>query len=57
MEKLTDGVSSGLNDMYTFLKDFIIGIVFSIYIVANKNKFIAQMKKMIYTIFGIKKGT
>ena len=56
MEKLTDGVSSGLNDMYTFLKDFIIGIVFSIYIVANKNKFIAQMKKMIYTIFGIKKG-
>ena len=56
MEKLTDGVTTGLNDMYTFLKDFIIGIVFSIYIVANKTKFIAQLKKMTYTIFGIRKG-
>lgn len=56
MEKITDGVSSGLSDMYTFIKDFIIGIVFSIYIVSNKDKFIAQLKKMIYTIFGIKKG-
>lgn len=56
MEKITDGVSSGLSDMYTFIKDFIIGIVFSIYIVSNKDKFIAQLKKMIYTIFGIKTG-
>ena len=53
MEKISSSVTTGLNDVYIFLKDFIIGIVFSIYIVANKNKFIAQLKKIIYTIFGI----
>lgn len=56
MEKITDGVTNGLSDMYTFLKNFIVGMVFSIYIVSNKDKFIAQLKKLIYTIFGIKKG-
>ena len=56
MEKISSSVTTGLNDVYIFLKDFIIGIVFSIYIVANKNKFIAQLKKIIYTIFGIKYG-
>ena len=54
MEMMTDSLTTGLTDIYTFLKDFIIGLVFSVYIVANKTKFIAQTKKMIYTIFGIK---
>ena len=56
MEKISDSVTTGLNDIYIFLKDFIVGIVFSIYIVSNKNKFIAVSKKIIYTIFGIKRG-
>ncbi len=54
MEMMTDSLTTGLTDIYTFLKDFVIGLVFSVYIVANKTKFIAQSKKMIYTIFGIK---
>lgn len=54
MEMMTDSLTTGLTDIYTFLKDFVIGLVFSVYIVANKTKFIAQTKKMIYTIFGIK---
>lgn len=56
MEKIMASVTTGLNDMYTFITDFIIGIVFSVYILANKNKFIAELKKTVYTIFGIKRG-
>lgn len=56
MEMISDSVTTGLSDMYTFIKDFIIGIVFSVYILANKTKFIAGIKKFIYTICGIKLG-
>ena len=56
MERISDSVTTGLTDMYTFLKDFIIGIVFSVYIVANKTKFIAQTKKLGYTLLGIRRG-
>lgn len=56
MESIMSSVTTGLNDMYVFITDFIIGIVFSIYILANKNKFIANLKKMTYTILGIKRG-
>lgn len=56
MEMLSDSVTTGLSDMYTFIKDFIIGIVFSVYILANKTRFIAGTKKFIYTISGIKLG-
>ena len=56
MEMITSSVTTGLNDMYKFITDFIIGLVFSIYILANKTKFIADLKKATYTILGIKKG-
>lgn len=56
MEMIMSSVTTGLNDMYNFITNFIVGLVFSIYILANKNKFIAQLKKMTYTILGIKKG-
>lgn len=56
MEAIMSSVTTGLNDMYTFITDFIIGLVFSIYILANKTKFIADLKKATYTILGIKKG-
>lgn len=56
MESIMASVTTGLNDMYTFITDFIIGLVFSIYILANKTKFIADLKKGTYTLLGIKKG-
>lgn len=56
MEKIMESVTTGLNDMYIFISDFIIGIVFSVYILANKNKFMAQLKKVTYSLLGIKKG-
>lgn len=56
MEMIMSSVTTGLGDMYKFITDFIIGLVFSIYILANKTKFIADLKKATYTILGIKKG-
>lgn len=56
MEMISDSVTTGLSDMYIFIKDFIIGIVFSVYILANKTKFIAGVKKFTYTLFGIRHG-
>lgn len=56
MEMIMSSVTTGLNGMYKFITDFIIGLVFSIYILANKNKFIADLKKATYTILGVKKG-
>ena len=56
MKMISDSVSAGLSDMYTFIKDFIIGIVFSIYMLANKTKFISGLKKFTYTVCGIKYG-
>lgn len=56
MENIFSSVTTGLNEMYVFLKDFIIGIVFSIYLLANKNRFVSQVKKVMYNILGIKRG-
>ena len=56
MENIFSNVTTGLNGMYIFLKDFIIGIVFSVYLLIYKNKYIASLKKFIYTIFGISKA-
>ena len=56
MEMIMSSVTTGLGDMYKFITDFIIGVVFSIYILANKTKFIAQLKKATYTLLGVKKG-
>lgn len=56
IEAIMSSVTTGLGDMYKFITDFIIGLVFSIYILANKTKFIADLKKATYTILGIKRG-
>jgi len=55
-ENIFSGLTSGLNGMYIFLKDFLIGIVFSIYIVINKKSFINKTKKIIYAVLGPKRG-
>lgn len=56
MENIVTTVTVGLNGMYEFLRDFTIGIVFSVYLLINKNKYVSEMKKFIYTFLGIKKG-
>ena len=55
MENIVTTVTVGLNGMYEFLRDFTIGIVFSVYLLINKNKYVSEMKKFIYTFLGIKK--
>lgn len=56
MENIVTTVTVGLNGMYEFLRNFTIGIVFSVYLLINKNKYVSEMKKFIYTFLGIKKG-
>lgn len=56
MENIVTTVTVGLNGMYEFLRDFTIGIVFSVYLLINKNKYVSEMKKFIYMFLGIKKG-
>lgn len=56
MENIVTTVTVGLNGMYEFLRDFTIGIVFSVYLLINKNKYVSEIKKFIYTFLGIKKG-
>lgn len=56
MKNIVTTVTVGLNGMYEFLRDFTIGIVFSVYLLINKNKYVSEMKKFIYTFLGIKKG-
>ena len=45
MENIVTTVTVGLNGMYEFLRDFTIGIVFSVYLLINKNKYVSEMKK------------
>lgn len=56
MENILNGFTNSLNGMYIFLKDFIIGIAFSVYILINKKVFLSQTKKIMYGFLGIKKG-
>ena len=53
-ENIVASFSNGLSGMYIFLKDFLVGIVFSIYIVIDKKTFVNQTKKLMYALLGIK---
>ncbi len=56
MKMIMDSFTTGLSDMYVFVSDFVIGIVFSIYILSNKNKFVSQLKKFVYTVLNVHSG-
>ncbi len=51
IEDLMNSVGSGIMGMLTFLYNLIIGYIISIYILFDKEKFKAQSKKVIYTLF------
>lgn len=55
-ENIFSSFTTGLNDMYIFLRDFLIGIIFSVYIVINKKSFLAHTKKVTYALLGVKNG-
>ena len=39
-----------------FVKNILIGIVVAVYLIANKQKFISQGKKLLYSVFGVRIG-
>lgn len=52
--KLGSSVASGVLDVANFLKNFVIGIVISIYFMLSKRMFVNQTKKLIYAVFSEK---
>ncbi|MEG2813664.1 MAG: AI-2E family transporter [Oscillospiraceae bacterium] len=54
LDKIITGVTSGLWGFLVFLKNFFIGIVLSVYLLYSKEQFVAQAKKLLFSIFSIK---
>lgn len=51
MQGMLKNVSAGFLDILTFLKNFIIGAVVSLYLLADKEKFVAKGKMLAYGLF------
>ena len=56
MNNIVVAISSGVFGGLKMIMNFFIGIIAAIYILASKDKFSAQMKKIIYSLFDKKKG-
>lgn len=51
MQEMLKNISAGVFDILTFLKNFIIGAIISIYVLADKEIFVARSKMITYAIF------
>ncbi|MBR3041695.1 MAG: AI-2E family transporter [Eubacterium sp.] len=56
MDTVVKTLSSGIIGSVKFVFNFLIGIIAAIYILGSKDKFSAQFKKVVYSIFSIKNG-
>ena len=56
MDTVVKTLSSGIIGSVKFVFNFLIGIIAAIYILGSKDKFSAQFKKLIYSVFSIKNG-
>ena len=54
MQGMLKNVSAGFFDILTFLKNFIIGAIVSLYLMADKEKFVAKGKMITYGLFPLK---
>lgn len=52
--KLGTQVASGVLDVANFLKNFVIGIIVSVYLMVSKRTFVNQTKKLCYAVFSEK---
>ena len=53
---LIGNVSNGVIGFANILKNLFIGIIAAVYFLCSKDVFIAQIKKMVYSLFGVKRG-
>ena len=56
MDTVVKTLSSGIIGSVKFVFNFLIGIIAAIYILGSKDKFSAQFKKVVYSMFSIKNG-
>lgn len=54
MNSVLSGVTSGVIDVFIFVKNVFIGLIISVYVLFSKEKFFAQTKKLIYSIIPVK---
>lgn len=56
MQEMLKNVSAGFFDILIFLKNFLIGAVVSIYVLADKEAFVAKSKMAVYAVFSPKRA-
>lgn len=54
MQAMLKNISAGVFDVLTFLKNFLIGAIVSIYVLADKELFVAKSKMIVYAAFPTK---
>lgn len=50
IQQMLKNISAGVFDVVNFVKDFLIGAIVSIYVLADKERFVAKSKMIIYAI-------
>ena len=50
------GVSTSIYSVFVAVVNVLVGIIVSIYVLKDKEKFVAQSKKIIYSVFSIERG-
>lgn len=55
IESLISTLKDGISSVFTGVKDFLLGFIVSIYLLFNKEDFIAQTKKVLYSVFSKKR--
>ncbi|MDO4275005.1 MAG: AI-2E family transporter [Eubacteriales bacterium] len=56
MQEMLKNISAGVFDILTFLKNFFIGAIVSLYVLADKEIFVARSKMIIYALFSPNKS-
>ncbi len=56
MQEALNYVSIGVMSTVTFLKNFLIGIIVAIYLMAGKEHFIRQLRRCLYAVCGVRWG-
>lgn len=56
MQEMLKNISAGFLDILVFLKNFLIGAIVSIYVLADKEIFVAKSKMVVYALFSPKRA-
>lgn len=51
MQDMLKNVSAGIFDILIFMKNFLIGAIVALYVLADKEKFVAKSKMLVYAVF------